>query len=35
MLYDIPPRSQVPIEVETLVRLAEHPQHRRGEGRQG
>ena len=25
MLYDIPPRSQVPIEVETLVRLAEHP----------
>ena len=24
-LYDIPPRSQVPIEVETLVRLAEHP----------
>jgi 4-hydroxy-tetrahydrodipicolinate synthase len=25
MLYDIPPRSIVPIEVETLVRLAEHP----------
>jgi 4-hydroxy-tetrahydrodipicolinate synthase len=25
MLYDIPPRSTVPIEVETLVRLAEHP----------
>src|ERR671912_759865 len=25
MLYDIPARSQVPIEVETLVRLAEHP----------
>ena len=25
MLYDIPPRSAVPIEVETLVRLAEHP----------
>jgi 4-hydroxy-tetrahydrodipicolinate synthase len=25
MLYDIPPRSQVPIAVETLVRLAEHP----------
>ena len=25
ILYDIPPRSQVPIEVETLVRLAEHP----------
>jgi 4-hydroxy-tetrahydrodipicolinate synthase len=25
MLYDIPPRSVVPIEVETLVRLAEHP----------
>jgi 4-hydroxy-tetrahydrodipicolinate synthase len=25
MLYDIPPRSHVPIEVETLVRLAEHP----------
>jgi 4-hydroxy-tetrahydrodipicolinate synthase len=25
MLYDLPPRSVVPIEVETLVRLAEHP----------
>jgi 4-hydroxy-tetrahydrodipicolinate synthase len=25
MLYDIPPRSTVPIEVETLVRAAEHP----------
>ena len=25
MLYDIPPRSHVPIEVETLVKLAEHP----------
>jgi 4-hydroxy-tetrahydrodipicolinate synthase len=25
MLYDIPPRSGIPIEVETLVRLAEHP----------
>src|SRR6476469_7222898 len=25
MLYDIPPRSHVAIEVETLVRLAEHP----------
>ena len=25
MLYDIPPRSIVPIEVETLVRLSEHP----------
>ena len=25
MLYDIPPRSVVPIEVDTLVRLAEHP----------
>jgi 4-hydroxy-tetrahydrodipicolinate synthase len=25
LLYDIPPRSVVPIEVETLVRLAEHP----------
>src|SRR5687767_8591138 len=25
MLYDIPARSQVAIEVETLVRLAEHP----------
>src|ERR671928_2168027 len=25
MLYDIPPRSVVPIEVEPLVRLAEHP----------
>src|SRR5215218_2752029 len=25
MLYDIPPRSAIPIEVETLVRLAEHP----------
>lgn len=26
MLYDIPPRSIVPIEVDTLFRLAEHPQ---------
>lgn len=25
MLYDIPPRSVVPIAVETLLRLAEHP----------
>ncbi|WP_026424017.1 4-hydroxy-tetrahydrodipicolinate synthase [Actinokineospora inagensis] len=25
MLYDIPPRSMVPIEVDTLFRLAEHP----------
>src|SRR3981081_2170709 len=25
LLYDIPPRSVVPIEVETLRRLAEHP----------
>jgi 4-hydroxy-tetrahydrodipicolinate synthase len=25
MLYDIPPRSIVPIEVNTLLRLAEHP----------
>jgi 4-hydroxy-tetrahydrodipicolinate synthase len=25
MLYDIPPRSVIPIEVETLCRLAEHP----------
>ncbi len=25
MLYDIPPRSQVPIAVDTLVRLADHP----------
>ncbi|MFD2465883.1 4-hydroxy-tetrahydrodipicolinate synthase [Amycolatopsis silviterrae] len=25
MLYDIPPRSIVPIEVDTLQRLAEHP----------
>jgi 4-hydroxy-tetrahydrodipicolinate synthase len=25
MLYDIPPRTVVPIEVETLCRLAEHP----------
>ncbi|GAA4738146.1 4-hydroxy-tetrahydrodipicolinate synthase [Modestobacter marinus] len=25
MLYDIPPRSVVPIEVDTLVRAAEHP----------
>jgi 4-hydroxy-tetrahydrodipicolinate synthase len=25
MLYDIPPRSVVPIDVETLVRAAEHP----------
>ncbi|MEU4803350.1 4-hydroxy-tetrahydrodipicolinate synthase [Actinosynnema sp. NPDC023587] len=25
MLYDIPPRTVVPIEVETLLRLADHP----------
>jgi 4-hydroxy-tetrahydrodipicolinate synthase len=25
MLYDIPPRSLVPIEVDTLARLGEHP----------
>ncbi|USX51642.1 4-hydroxy-tetrahydrodipicolinate synthase [Lentzea sp. HUAS12] len=25
MLYDIPPRAIVPIEVDTLLRLAEHP----------
>ncbi len=25
MLYDIPPRTVIPIEVETLLRLAEHP----------
>ncbi|HET6704971.1 4-hydroxy-tetrahydrodipicolinate synthase, partial [Amycolatopsis sp.] len=25
LLYDIPPRSVVPIEVDTLLRLAEHP----------
>ncbi|MTD54120.1 4-hydroxy-tetrahydrodipicolinate synthase [Amycolatopsis pithecellobii] len=25
MLYDIPPRSNVPIEIDTLRRLAEHP----------
>src|SRR3954464_10625360 len=25
LLYDIPPRSVIPIEVETLVRAAEHP----------
>jgi 4-hydroxy-tetrahydrodipicolinate synthase len=25
MLYDIPPRAGIPIEVETLQRLAEHP----------
>ncbi|MEC3981969.1 4-hydroxy-tetrahydrodipicolinate synthase [Amycolatopsis sp. H20-H5] len=25
LLYDIPPRSIVPIEVDTLLRLAEHP----------
>ena len=25
MLYDIPPRSMIPIEVDTLRRLAEHP----------
>jgi 4-hydroxy-tetrahydrodipicolinate synthase len=25
MLYDIPPRSVIPIDVETLQRLAEHP----------
>jgi 4-hydroxy-tetrahydrodipicolinate synthase len=28
MLYDIPPRSIVPIEVDTLRRLAEHPRIR-------
>jgi 4-hydroxy-tetrahydrodipicolinate synthase len=28
MLYDIPPRSVVPIQVETLKRLAEHPRIR-------
>jgi 4-hydroxy-tetrahydrodipicolinate synthase len=28
MLYDIPPRSVVPIEVDTLSRLAEHPRIR-------
>jgi 4-hydroxy-tetrahydrodipicolinate synthase len=28
MLYDIPPRSVVPIEVDTLRRLAEHPRIR-------
>jgi 4-hydroxy-tetrahydrodipicolinate synthase len=26
MLYDIPPRSVVPIQIDTLKRLAEHPQ---------
>ena len=25
MLYDIPPRSVIPIESDTLRRLAEHP----------
>ncbi|MFI9009647.1 4-hydroxy-tetrahydrodipicolinate synthase [Actinosynnema sp. NPDC053489] len=25
MLYDIPPRAVIPIDVETLLRLAEHP----------
>jgi 4-hydroxy-tetrahydrodipicolinate synthase len=25
MLYDIPPRTVIPIDVETLLRLAEHP----------
>ncbi|MBW4720153.1 4-hydroxy-tetrahydrodipicolinate synthase [Saccharothrix obliqua] len=25
MLYDIPPRTVIPIEVDTLLRLAEHP----------
>ncbi|CCH34189.1 4-hydroxy-tetrahydrodipicolinate synthase [Actinosynnema sp. NPDC047251] len=25
MLYDIPPRAAIPIEVDTLLRLAEHP----------
>ncbi|WP_346075332.1 4-hydroxy-tetrahydrodipicolinate synthase [Gordonia cholesterolivorans] len=25
MLYDIPPRSVIPIETETILRLAEHP----------
>ncbi|GAB3450207.1 4-hydroxy-tetrahydrodipicolinate synthase [Actinophytocola sediminis] len=28
MLYDIPPRSVIPIEVDTLRRLAEHPRIR-------
>lgn len=28
MLYDIPPRSVVPIETETIYRLAEHPRIR-------
>jgi 4-hydroxy-tetrahydrodipicolinate synthase len=28
MLYDIPPRSVVPIEIDTLRRLAEHPRIR-------
>ena len=35
MLYDIPGRAGVPIETETLLRLAEPSPHRRGEGRQG
>ena len=35
MLYDIPPRSVVPIEVETLVRAAGAPADRRRQGRQG
>jgi 4-hydroxy-tetrahydrodipicolinate synthase len=28
MLYDIPPRSVIPIEIETLQKLAEHPRIR-------
>ncbi len=35
MLYDIPGRSGVPINTETLVRLAEHLADRREQGRQG
>src|SRR4051794_29246269 len=35
MLYDIPPRSGIPIEVETLVRLAEHPRVGAGKDAKG
>ena len=35
MLYDIPHRAGVPIDTETLVRLAEHPRIVARQGREG
>ena len=35
LLYDIPPRSVVPIEADTIRTLAVAPEHRRDQGRQG